>query len=304
MTNPLRPALFLAAALVVAPSVVVPGLGRGLAQQASSCDRQCLSGLMTTYLNAMVAHDPRAVPTAPGFRFTEDLMEMKLGEGAWKAPIKLGPYRLDFIDTRQGIAAVHAVLEEDGKPILFAARLKVVDRKISEAETMVVRSQAESMLFAPANLKTPSAEMLRVPTAAERMPRDQMVAVAAKYPEGLRVGSFVTANAAIAPDAYRFENGVRMAGAGCTFQPPSCVDMKNQRIPTLAGMRTRLIAVDEDMGVVLFMLRFGRGSLIGPQFEGKELVTFEAFKVYGGQIHAAEAVFKAAPIDASSGWGD
>jgi hypothetical protein len=56
------------------------------------------------------------------------------------------------------------------------------------------------------------------------------------------------------------------------------------------------------MGTVLFRLDFGRGSLIGPAFEGKVLVTFEAFKVYGGMIHAAEAVFKAAPLNAPSGW--
>jgi len=257
---------------------------------------------VTTYLNAMVAHNPRAVPTAGNFRFTEDMVERKLGEGAWQAPLKLGTYRMDFIDVPQGVAAVHAVLEENGMPILFGARFKVVDRKLTEAETMVVRSQAESMLFAPANLTTPSAEMLHVLTPAERMTREQLVAAAARYPEGLRVGSFVTADVPFAPNAYRFENGVRMAGPGCTFQPPSCENMKTQRIPTLAGMRTRLVAVDEDMGLVLYLLRFGRGSLVGPQFDGKELVTFEAFKVYGGQVHAAEAVFKAFPLTASSGW--
>ena len=43
-------------------------------------------------------------------------------------------------------------------------------------------------------------------------------------------------------------------------------------------------------------------EVIGPGSEGKALVTFEAFKVYGGMIHAAEAVFKSAPLNASSGW--
>ena len=39
----------------------------------------------------------------------------------------------------------------------------------------------------------------------------------------------------------------------------------------------RLVAVDEEMGTVLFRLDFGRGSLGGPAFEGKGVVTFEAF---------------------------
>jgi hypothetical protein len=209
---------------------------------------------------------------------------------------------MDFIDVRQGVAAVHALFEEQGKPVLFAARLKVAGRRISEVETMVVRSAAEAMLFAPDNLKAPSPAMTYVPTAAERMPRDRMVAIAERYPAGLRIGSFITADVPMAPDAYRFENGVRMAGPGCTFQPPSCENMRTQRIPTLPDMKQRLVAVDEELGIVVFRLDFGRGSLIGPGAEGKALVTFEAFKVYGGTLHAAEAIFEAAPLGASSGW--
>jgi hypothetical protein len=286
--------LAILAALTLAPSSI------GNAQ--GTCDRQCLTDTLTRYLNAMVARDPGAAPVAPTVRFTEDAAALKVGEGIWKSEIKFSSYRLDFIDTREGVAAVHAVLEEKGAPILFAARLKVADRRITEIESMVVRSQAESMLFAPANLTTPSATMTYVPQASERMPRDQMIAVAARYPAGLRAGSFVTADVPFAPDAYRFENGVRMAGPGCTFQPPGCVDMRNQRIPRLPDVKQRLVAVDEELGTVLFRLAFGRGSLTGPAFEGQELVTFEAFKVYGGMVHAAEAVFKAAPLDQPSGW--
>jgi hypothetical protein len=283
--------------------LVVATVGSGSTGRAqAACDRQCLTDIMTRYLNAMVAHDPAAAPLAPTVRFTEDAVPLKVGEGIWKSPIKFRSYRLDFIDTAQGVAAVHTVLEENGMPILFAARLKVTGRRITEIETLVVRTQAEAMLFAPANLTSPAAGMTYNPTPSERMPRDQMVAIAERYPAGLRAGSFVTADARFAPDAYRFENGVRMAGPGCTFQPPSCEDMRTQRIPTLPDVRQRLVAVDEEAGIVLFWLAFGRGSLPGAAFEGKGLVTFEAFKVYGGTIHAAEAVFKGLPLNASSGW--
>jgi hypothetical protein len=158
------------------------------------------------------------------------------------------------------------------------------------------------VLFAPQNLDRPTAGMTYVPTAAERMPREAMVELASRYPAGLRAGSFVTADVPFAPGAYRFENGVRMAGPGCTFQPPACENMRTQRIPTLPGVTERLLAVDEEMGVVLYWLDFGPGSLPGPGGGGQALVTFEAFKVYGGQVHAAEAIFDAAPVGAGSGW--
>ena len=279
-------------------SVLVPT--SGASAQGAKCDRLCLTDMMTRYLNAMVAHDPSAVPVAPNLKFTEDTVAMKLGEGIWKTVTKLRPYRVDFIDVQQGVAAVHTVLEENDAPILFAARLKVADRRITEIETIVVKNRAEGALWAPENLKEPTATMRYVPSAAERMPRAQMIEIAGRYPTGLKTGSFEKSDVPFAPKAYRFENGVLMAGPGCTFQPPSCENMRTQRIPTLAGLTQRLIAVDEEMGVVLFWLNFGPNSL--PGAGGRALVTFEAFKVYGGMVHAAEAIFEGQPSGGMSGW--
>src|SRR5678816_3472199 len=282
--------------VILAALTVVPAARA----QGAKCDRACLGEIMTRYLNAMVAHDPSAIPVAPTVKFTEDSKVINLGEGIWKTVGKLRPYRLDFIDVPQGVAAVHTVLEENGMPILFTARLKVVDRRITEIESIVVKTREEGALFAPESLKEPTATMRYMPTAAERMPRAQMVEIAGRYPAGLKAGSFEKSDVPFAPNAYRFENGVRMAGPGCTFQPPSCENMRTQRIPTLAGLTQRLIAVDEEMGVVLFWMNFGPGSLPGPG--GRALVTFEAFKVYGGMVHAAEAIFEGEPSGGPSGW--
>jgi len=281
------------------PADTMRALSPVVQAQGARCDRQCLGDIMTRYLNAVVAHDPKALPLSEKVRFTEDTVEMKLGEGLWKTASKLRPYRVDFIDVQMGMAAVHTVFEENGTPVLFAARLKVVDRKISEIETMVVRNRTEGALFSPDTLKEPTTVMAYRPQKSEQMPRDQMIEIAGRYPAGLRAGSFVKVDVPFAPTAYRFENGVRMAGPGCTFQPPSCENMKTQRIPTLPNVKQRLVAVDEEMGTVLFRLDFGPGSLPG---QDKALVTFEAFKVYGGQVHAAEAVLEGAAPNSSSGW--
>ena len=288
--------LSVAHVVILAALTIVPAARA----QGAKCDRACLTGIMTRYLDAMVAHDPSAIPVAPTVKFTEDSKVIKLGEGIWKTVGSLRPYRLDFIDVPQGVAAVHTVLEENGMPILFSARLKVVDRRITEIESIVVKTREEGALFAPESLKEPTATMRYMPTAAERMPRAQMVEIAGRYPGGLKIGSFEKSDVPFAPNAYRFENGVRMAGPGCTFQPPSCENMRTQRIPTLSGLTQRLVAVDEEMGVVLFWMNFGPGSLPGPG--GRALVTFEAFKVYGGQMHAAEAIFEGEPSGSPSGW--
>ena len=127
------------------------------AQSAASCDRVCLAGVMTAYLDSLVAHDASKAPLAADARFTEDAKQLPVGEGLWKTATKLRPFRTDFLDPATGTAAVHAVLEESGTPVLLAARLRVVDRRITEVETIVVRSQQEGALFQPDALTQASA---------------------------------------------------------------------------------------------------------------------------------------------------
>ena len=113
------------------------------AQAQRACDRACLADVMTSYLASLVAHDPKKAPLAANVRFTEDAKVLPVGEGFWKTASKLRAFRTDFLDARTGTAAVHAVLEENGAPVLFAARLKVVGREITEIETLVVHNQQE-----------------------------------------------------------------------------------------------------------------------------------------------------------------
>lgn len=269
---------------------------------AQSCDRACLTGVVDAYLSAMTAHDPSKMPVADRVRVTEDTQPIALGEGLWKNITALRPYRQDFIDVREGVAATFGVAEEGGKPVLLAVRLKVVNRKVTEIESMVVRSREEGVLFQPDGFKAPNPGMAHVPAAAERNTRDELVRVASLYPAGLRAGSFVTPDVPMSSDAYRFENGQKMAGPGCVFRPPSCEDMKGQAVPKLPGLTYRVVAVDEEMGAVLLWQNFGAGALPGAATSPNTFVTFEAFKVYGGKIHAAEAILETLPIGAPSGW--
>src|SRR5262245_6220135 len=146
-------------ALVVAITGLLSVAAGAQAPAARPCDRECLRAVITQYLEAMVAHNPRALPTAPGVRFTEDTKELPLGEGLWKNVSKLRSYRQDFLDVRDGVAASHVVVEEGGMPVMLAFRLKVVDRKITEIETMVTRNRAEGAIFNVEALQTPRAGM-------------------------------------------------------------------------------------------------------------------------------------------------
>jgi hypothetical protein len=269
-----------------------------LPASAQTCDRACLRGMLTQYLNTMVKHDPKPLPLAANVRFTEDGDEMKLGEGFWKTISGLGAFRQDILDVAQSTAGVHVLAMEGDKQILMAVRLKIAGGKISEVESTVVHDRAEGMIFRPEAFKEPSAAMNLTPTAAQRNTREKMIEVAMRYPGGLKIGSFVNSDAQFSPTAYRFENGQLMAGPGCTFIP-GCDKIREQRLPTLAGIKARVAAVDEEQGIVWLRMNFGAGSVMGA--EG-HLSVWEMFKVYDGRINAVEAIMKVLPAGKPSGW--
>src|SRR5882672_5124261 len=119
-------------------AVVLAAVTAG-AVQAADCDRACLKGLITKYVDAMVAHDPSKLPLAANVRFTEDSQELKLGEGLWKTVAKKGDFRQDYIDLKKQIAASHVMLFEENAQILYSVLLRVTDQKITGIETLVDR---------------------------------------------------------------------------------------------------------------------------------------------------------------------
>ena len=221
-----------------------------------------------------------------------------MGMDSGRALRRSGGYRQDFLDVRQGVAASHVVVEDAGAPALLALRLKVAGGKITEVETQVTRKQSEGALFAIDALQTAGPAMSAVPEMDPRScRREDAIKTAMFYPAGLKIGSFVKVDAPFASDAYRIENGARTAGAGCARA--GCENVKAQTIMEHPGISTRVLAVDEELGIVLLRMNFGQTKSYG---QGNALVVWEAFKVYGGQIHGVEAFMKIMPVSAGSGW--
>jgi hypothetical protein len=72
-----------------------------------------------------------------------------------------------------------------------------------------------------------------------------------------------------------------------------------QFIPTLSEITYRVVAYDEKLGVVVVRMNFGKGST----FQGDGVLdVWHSFKVYGNQIHAAEAYCEIVPAGMKSGW--
>jgi hypothetical protein len=271
---------------------------------AVSCDRECLRGMLTSYLYAVLRHDTGRLPLGENLRVTEDAVEKPLANvGLLRTVTRLRGYRQDILDERAGMAGADVVVEESGAPILLVVRLKVVDRKITQIETVTTRSRAEGLIFNIDGLGAPSEVMNYAPLPEQLATREDAVRAALHYPEGLNAAkNFAAVNAPFAADAYRYENGQIMAGPDCKFAP-GCQNISTQSLAIfnrLGKVTTRVVGVDERMGIVWLRMSWGVRESGGDQ-----LTVWEAFKVYDGKIHAVEAFMRILPLAlANGGWDE
>jgi hypothetical protein len=277
------------------------GAAASAAQQATpACDRECLRGKVTQLLYALLKHDVSGLAVADTLRVTEDAVEKPIAKVGLVATVtRLRGFRQDIIDERGGVAGAHVVVEESGAPVLLVVRLKVAADKLTEVELVATRGRTEGLIFNIDGLSAGSAVMNYAPRSEQLATRDDAIKAALHYPEGLNAAkTFAAVNAPFAPDAYRFENGQVMAGPECKFAP-DCRNISTQPLTIfqrLGDVQTRVVAVDERMGIVWLRMAWGvreRG--------GDQLTVWEMFKVYDRQIHAVEAFMRILPVEKRNG---
>jgi hypothetical protein len=288
---------------------MIPGLLLGIsmwgvtanaAQSAITCDRECLRGKVTQLLYAFLKHDVSEIPVADTLRVTEDAVEKPLAKvGLVRTVTRLRGFRQDIIDERAGVAGADVVVEESGAPVLLVVRLKVVADKLTEIELVATRSVAEGLSFNIDGLSAPTEVMNYAPRPEQLSTRDEAIKAALHYSAGLNAAkTFADVDAPFLADTYRYENGAVMAGPDCKFAP-GCQNIATQSLAIfkrLGDVQTRVVAVDERMGIVWLRMAWGvreRG--------GDQLTVWESFKVYDGKIHAVEAFMRILPVEKRNG---
>jgi hypothetical protein len=298
------------------------------AETTADCDEGCLKGFMDAYLQALAKHDPSAVPVGAHYRYTENGARIALGEALWVTFNSYGPYRHDVFDpSTGGVASYVSLLENHAFPFpdLLAVRLKVVQRKITEIETVVTR-HARSAQNLPAKDPSWMQIMDRIEPPASRISRAALAKGALGY---LRSVAFHDGSLApYAESCIRLENGnVTALGPNDTppvplGNPPTQVPGEPKR-PNLLGIGcgkqlgyrsysfitgyedARFPIVDVKRQLVFAVFDFMRRgdveswSYAGHSFampEGmrypNEILNTEIFKFVDGKISRVEAVFE------------
>src|SRR5690606_14176286 len=188
-------------------------------------------GLSTLVLHALVEHDVGQLPVAGNLRVTEDAVEKPLAQvGLVRSVTKLRGYRQDVIDERAGQVVTGAMVEESGAPAILVVRVKADGERIAELELVTSRGRADGMLFNVDGMATAYKAMNIAPSPSKLAPREEAIRIAMHYPRGLnRAENFAAVGTPFSKDAFRIENGMLMAGPGCTFNP-GCNDIGQQSL--------------------------------------------------------------------------
>lgn len=299
MTLAKLPSLVRTAALLALLATLATDLA---AQTTAACDRACLRGFVDAYLEALTARDPARLALAATVKFTENGRVLELGEGFWKTAGAPHRYRDYVLDPETGGAAVLTAFKEyDGIAQAFV-RLQIVDRKITEIETIVARI-GDQRWFAPAGLDGLSSLFAQPVPAAQRSTRAELMAAADAYFTAVQTeGTPEFVQAPFGTGVKRFENGLQTTMVTAnpilerhTWTPELQLERASYKGTIVTDRRYPL--VDLENGIALAVATFRR--------EGEHTSTLllaEIFKVTDDKIREIRAVILNLPNGAGTGW--
>jgi hypothetical protein len=286
---------------------------------AEVCDRTCLYGVLDSYLAALAARDPKRLPLARDYKFTENNVALEIGDGLWGTLTALGDYDLRFADPVNGAVGFFGTVTETRDVSAFALRLKVVDRRIVEIESLIARQADEGFKFEQQKFEHKPVLNEIIPPG-ERLDRDGMIRLADGYFDTLQRNDG-TLRTMFHTDCNRVENGVQSTNNPDFPQVPvarlSCeaqFRLGNYRYDDRLRAR-RYLLVDEERGLVLaagFIDHEGRlgeytltdgTALSSPIRRPHSYYLLELFKIRDGAIQQIEANFMTVPYRMPSPWG-
>jgi hypothetical protein len=247
--------------------VIVPfAFAIGSASAATTCDRACLKTMLDQYLSAVVAHNPAAAPLSIGYRETENAIAMRPGSGMWQSAMAQGKLQRKYLDPVSEQAGYFGTVDEAAGPAIVTLRLKVEDRRITEAEWIISRKgdpglgpegggQAEHAYHdSDYLLAHPPAE--RVVPKNERLSRTDLIAITNSYFDGLTAhnGKLIIAH----PGCVREENGILTTQRDLPGGGKSDCTSENAMRNIFAVTARRYPIVDEEAGAVLCIGLFER----------------------------------------------
>ncbi|MFX1490184.1 MAG: hypothetical protein ACFFBI_13610 [Promethearchaeota archaeon] len=274
-------------------------------------NRKDLLQFINDYLEALLVHDHTRLKLAEDYKTTQNGNPFTLGEGIWQT-VRTIVLRKSFVDSSENQVGFWGVLEEeDGEKALFVLRLKIINDRISEIETLLSRKGCHP-LFSPDTARNNPLWDTPIPES-EQLKRVELINIADSYFEGIEKsdGSIVMFH----PDCQRKENGIK------TTNNPGLLNFSTQAglyhmdyIKKVRERRYPIVDITRGLvwGIVVFDIP-GTNVKDGGLPEGSVqhdlrakprcLLLHEIFKIEDGLIRDINAFMTNAPLNATHGWG-
>ncbi len=287
---------------------------------AQSWDRADLYARADAYLAALAAKDCSRLTFTPGVVFTENNVQLRIGDGLWNTITAVRPgYDLKCADLATGQVSWFGVIEERGSAAIMALRLAYVGDAISEIETIVCRAHELGPFPEISGYEKPIRPLLLADVPVEsRVPRARLLSIADGYFDTIQLndGTLFTQ---FTDACDRIENGLQTTNVDIDGYPiaamgPADQYRLGQYIYDDRLRDRRFPLVDEEKGIVLaagFIDHAGKvtdvtwtdGSRHTSIFHfPHSFVLLELFKIVDGQIAEVEAVFVTVPYNMVSPW--
>lgn len=273
-----------------------------------TCNRACLTGFVDAYYRALVDNNPAALPQAAKARITLNGRQSALPATFWPGA-KAVRWRFDAVNERLGDTGTQVVItNDDGSETMEIVRLKVAGGAITEMEIVRCnKGDAGEQWWGPEQLDAkPSAFLTLAIPPAERESYYGLVAVADGYFRAFQTnGTPDYHRADLQPDTRRFENGAQFTGNIRNGVYTTAQDgFDRGRFVGRNLWDRRYAVVDEERGIVLVILRFGRvdGVQNAAAVASIDRLVAEFFTVKAGRIQEVQAVMMNLPDAEPTGW--
>ena len=236
--------LFCSITSLRAESISAPG---------AKCTRADLQSIVDSYIAAVKKGSPSAMPLAPKVKYIENMKETAIGKGIWQTALDIDFHR-SLLDVDSCETFTEVIRTNKLHPYVLGTRLKVVDGKISEIETLV--TQKGDWLFNADNyLMYSQKEKWDVIPAGQRSDRQTLINAAAAY---FDVFSDKTSKVPWGIPCARLEGGLYTTK---DFNDPKATC--NIGIPEdgNAKLTHRHYVVDPEIGAVVGFVHFGNENV-------------------------------------------
>lgn len=268
--------ILLSATLIAAGTVVAP------ISQAQSCGDQCLTTFMHRYLDRVTTGDEGKVLLSPTINARENTMRVKPGD-AWKNVTKLAP-GLVFTDAVTGNVIYAGGVWKDGVLMSMFQRLKIVAGKVTESERLLRTARG------PSGLDNPDIVYFASVPEPRRSSRQQLIAIANRYMDGITAGDGSIPSFDDRCD--RYTSGFKLTNNPANTRGPVTCATSLNGLTGLAVVHRRFVIADVAQGIVAAVFTVVNAG----NHQTPNGVVAEIFKIVDGKIRSVEE-FGAPPGD-------